>query len=302
MVLHAEVWPGTYLLIFPIIGLFVVRLNRKKANIHRNEQTDAVVALARTDLQWMPLIWEITSLLVLPILYFVLQSPTIAFPHRETDAVIFIDEQFLHDPEYRATISRGISGLYKKVPGIRVGIMTSEPAWLSFRWLQSEQDEQQSLDVPGTPIPDSAGGTIIDASLRVMSPWRRRRFLLALIGPQISPQQLGSETALAQNLHLSGLTVKVGEDAKHFGYLSLGHAIIMSDWYDVSVLGAFNDFGTTVAENKFGFWVPLVAFCLILVFATAAAWQSEEELLFGFAKRLIMRRIFSSLFEIQKLR
>jgi hypothetical protein len=89
--------------------------------------------------------------------------------------------------------------------------------------------------LPGAQQPP----TVTEAALVLMSAWRTKRYLLAIVGDEITPNDLGSRTSAVSNLHLKGITIRVGGDVDAPGFEALGEATKLSGWDTEEVLSAF---------------------------------------------------------------
>jgi hypothetical protein len=119
-----------------------------------------------------------------------------------------------------------------------------------------------------------------------------KRFLLTIAGPGVDSQELGYRTSAVQNLHLTGVTLRVGEDTKDHGLLLLGPSIIINHWYRQGVLDAFSEMESIIADSEYKLVQPLLSFCFVLFFIVIAAERSEGEISFNVAKAIFMERLF----------
>jgi hypothetical protein len=70
----------------------------------------------------------------------------------------------------------------------------------------------------------------VTEALRLMSAWRTKRYLLAIVGDEITPNELGYRASPALNLHLKGTTIRVGGDVDAPAFAGLGEATKLGGW------------------------------------------------------------------------
>jgi len=296
MMLQFHHWSASLPLAVLVVGILMYRIlrGRTQITVHRDESADAVASLQRSRLAGMHLVAEFAMALVFAGLLVALQDPQAIFPERRSEAIVFVDPRFMSDPLKRQDVAAGVAFLAAQAPTLRIALMAKGPL-PPAHWLSPEQAAKgQIADPAGAPVDegfDQPPTSLIEAALASMSPWRIRRFVLAIVGADAASDGLGYGREDALSLHLRTTTLKVGGSRDDHGFARLGTAIFTNQWNAVSVRHAFEELASEIAHASIGLHTPIIAFCLLLLFANLAATSYEEKIFFEFATARVGRRI-----------
>jgi hypothetical protein len=297
--LHFRLWAASFPIAILVAGLMYYRMlrGRTQIRVHRDDSADAVASLQRSRFVDVHQIAELATALIFAGLLIALQDPKAIFSERRTEAIVFIDPGFMGNPRMRKDVAAGVTLLAAREPALRIGLMTKGPLQ-SPNWLSPQQAAKGEISgaegAPANQSFDQAPGSLIEAALASMSSWRTRRFLLVVAGPDASAEDLGYRRQELQTLHLRGITLIVGGAPQgNFDFASLGTAIFTGRWNVITVRDAFDEFASEIDHASIELHTPIIAYCLLLIFAHLAASSSAEQMLFEYATARIGRRILA---------